>query len=110
MLFGLSNALTTFQKYVNKILAEKLDVIVIVYLDNILIYIKDLEQPYIEAICWVLDQLQKYSFFVNPKKYYFHQDEIRFLEYIVSFKEIDIKAKKIEVIKDWPESKSVYNI
>ena len=42
MLFGLSNTLTIFQGYINKILAEKLDVFVIVYLDNILIYTEDL--------------------------------------------------------------------
>ena len=41
MLFDLSNAPATFQGYVNKILAEKLDIFVIVYLDNILIYTKD---------------------------------------------------------------------
>ena len=41
MLFGLSNAPTSFQGYVNKILAEKFDVFVIVYLNDILIYIKD---------------------------------------------------------------------
>ena len=41
MFFGLSNAPASFQGYVNKILAEKLDIFVIIYLDNILIYIKD---------------------------------------------------------------------
>ena len=40
--FGLFNIPATFQKYVNKILAEKLDIFVIVYLNNILIYTKDL--------------------------------------------------------------------
>ena len=42
MFFGLSNTPTTFQKYINKILAEKLNIFIIVYLNNILIYIKDL--------------------------------------------------------------------
>ena len=60
MFFGLSNAPATFQKYVNKILAEKLDIFVIVYLNNIMIYTKDLGQPYVEAVRWVLDQLRKY--------------------------------------------------
>ena len=55
MLFDLSNASATFQGYVNKILAEKLDVFVIVYLDNILIYTEDPGQPYIDAVRWVLD-------------------------------------------------------
>ena len=41
MRFGLSNTPATFQGYVNKILVEKLDIFVIVYLDDILIYTKD---------------------------------------------------------------------
>ena len=41
MLFSFSNTLATFQGYVNKILSKKLNIFVIVYLDNILIYIKD---------------------------------------------------------------------
>ena len=41
MSFGLSNAPASFQGYVNKILAEKLDVFVIVYLNDILIYTKN---------------------------------------------------------------------
>ena len=50
MLFGLSNALAIFKKYVNKILAKKLDIFVIVYLDNILIYIKDPSKPHVEVV------------------------------------------------------------
>ena len=41
MSFGLFNALISFQDYGNKILAEKLNIFIIVYLDNILIYIED---------------------------------------------------------------------
>ena len=55
MPFSLYNTPATFQGYVNKILAEKLDVFVIIYLDNILIYTEDPGQPHIEAVCWVLD-------------------------------------------------------
>ena len=40
MFFGLFNPLATFQKYINKILARKLDIFIIIYLDNILIYTK----------------------------------------------------------------------
>ena len=48
---GFFNAPATFQGYINKILVEKLDIFIIVYLNNILIYIKDLVQPYVETVC-----------------------------------------------------------
>ena len=72
MPFSLSNTPATFQRYINKILAEKLDVFVIVYLDDILIYIKDPGQPHVEVVRSILDQLRKYSFFANLKKCRFH--------------------------------------
>ena len=41
MFFGLFNAPAIFQGYINKILAKKLDIFVIVYLNDILIYTKN---------------------------------------------------------------------
>ena len=42
MLFELFNIPIIFQEYINKILAEKLDIFIIIYLDNIIIDTKDL--------------------------------------------------------------------
>ena len=39
-----------FQGYMNKILAEKLNVFVIMYLNNIFIYIKNKGEEHVEAI------------------------------------------------------------
>ncbi len=50
MPFGLFNVPATFQDYINKILAEKLDIFVVVYLDNILIYTKDLDQLHVDVV------------------------------------------------------------
>ena len=110
MPFGLFNAPATFQGYVNKILTKKLDIFIIVYLNGIMIYTEDPGQPYIEAVHWVLDQLSKYLFFANLKKCCFHQDEVCFLGYIVLSKYINMEAKKIEVVQEWPEPKSVQDI
>ena len=84
MPFGLSNTLSIFQGYVNKILAEKLNIFVIVYLDDILIYVKDLGQSYVDAVQWVLKNLRRHGFFANLKKYRFYQAEVRFLSYVMS--------------------------
>ena len=84
MPFGLSNAPASFQGYINKILAKKLDVFVIVYLDNIFIYTKDPGQGYVEAVRWMLDVLRRHELFANLKKCQFHKDKVCFLGYIVS--------------------------
>ena len=110
MPFGLSNTPAIFQGYVKKILAKKLDIFVVVYLDNILIYTKNFRQPHIEVVCWVLDKLRRHFFFASLKKCCFYQDKVHFLGYMILSKRISMEAKKIEIIKDWPESKSVCNI
>ena len=55
MPFGLTNAPASFQRYINKILVEKLDIFVIVYLDNILIYTDDDRDGHVSAVRWVLE-------------------------------------------------------
>lgn len=103
MPYGLTNAPAMFHDYTNKILVETLDVFVIVYLDEILIYTKSEGEGYVEAIQWVLDQLQKYLLYANLKKYWLHQDEMRFLGYIVSHQSIRIEEEQIKAIRDWPK-------
>ena len=41
MPFDLTNVPASFQGYINKIFVKKLDIFIIVYLDNILIYTDD---------------------------------------------------------------------
>ena len=82
--FGLSKTPASFYSYINKILAKKLNVFVIVYLDDIFIYTKDKGQGHVEAVQWVLDFLRKNSLYANLKKCQFHQDKFRFLRYVMS--------------------------
>ena len=110
MLFGLTNALATFQNYINKILAEKLDVFIIVYLDDIFIYTKDESKGHVQAMCWVFDQLCKFLLYAILKKCWFHQEEVRFLGYIVSLRGICIEDERIKAVKQWPEPKLVRDI
>ena len=110
MLFGLSNAPASFQGYINKILAEKFDIFVIVYLDDILIYTKDSSQAHINAVWWVFEKLRKHSLFANLKKCQFHTDKVCFLRYVVSAHWVQIENERIKVVKNWLKPKSVHDI
>ena len=73
------------------------------YLDNILIYTEDDGDSHVATIQWVLEQLRKFLLYVNLKKYQFHQDEVRFLDYVVSSKGIRMEDKQIDAVKQWLE-------
>ena len=48
--FKLTNTLASSQGYINKIFAKKLDIFIIIYLNNILIYTDDNENIHIMAV------------------------------------------------------------
>ena len=69
------------------------------YPDDILIYTRDDGDDYVTVVQWILEQLRKFLLYVNLKKCWFHQDEVRFLGYMVFSKGIHMEDKQIEVVK-----------
>ena len=110
MPFGLTNAPESFQGYVNKILAEKLDIFVIIYLEDIFIYTKDPRKAHVKAVWWVLEVLRKYGLYANLKKCRFYKDEVRFLGFVVSRDGIKMEEERINAVKKWLEPQSVRDI
>lgn len=68
-----------------KTLAEKPDIFVIIYPNNILIYTKNASLDYIKNAWFIIKQLRDQDQFINPKNYYFYQEKIYFLGYIISY-------------------------
>ena len=110
MPFKLLNAPASFQDYINKIVAEKLNVFVNIYLDHTLIYTKDASQAYVNTVRWVLNKLRKHGFFANLKKCCFHKNEVQFLGYVISAQGVKMDEEQIEVVKNWLEPKSMRDI
>ena len=110
MPFGLSNAPASFQDYINKILTKKLDIFVIVYLNDILIYTKEPGQAHVDAIWWVFEELRKNGLFANLKKCRFHKDKDRFLRYVMSAQGVQMEEERINVVNNWSEPKFVRDI
>ncbi len=98
--FGLSNTPASFQGYINKILVKKLDIFIVVYLDDILIYTEDPRQLHVKEVRWVLEQLRKHNLYTNLKNGRFYEDEVRFLGFVVLAQGIRMEKEKIEAVRD----------
>jgi hypothetical protein len=70
MPFGLCNAPLTFMTLMNLIFHEKLDVFMIIYIDNILVYSKIIEEhvEHVEHVEYVSNKLHENKVFANKTK------------------------------------------
>ncbi|KAJ1171611.1 hypothetical protein NDU88_003471 [Pleurodeles waltl] len=109
MPFGLCNAPAAFQFFINEVLHEFLDVCVIVYIDDILIYSKNSEE-HTQHVRAVLSKLKENHLFAKLEKCTFNVNKVDFLGYCPSPQGITMDVKKISAIADWPEPSSVKDI
>jgi len=79
------------------VLGEHLDKFIIVYLDDIIIYLNS-EEEYKKYIEWVLQRLYDEEILIAIKKYEFHTTKTNFVGFIIKLKRISIDLKKIEAI------------
>src|SRR6202451_1409652 len=82
MPFGLTNAPASFQSLMNDIFRDMLDECVVIYLDDILIYSKTV-QEHKEHVRRVLKWLQEHQLFAKASKCSFFVDTIEYLGFIV---------------------------
>jgi hypothetical protein len=66
----------------NDILYKYLNVFIVVYLNNILIYLK-LKEEHIKHVKLVLKKLKKNNFLLKLKKYNFYKEEVKFLKHLI---------------------------
>ena len=80
--FGLTNAPATFMALMHTVLHPLLDVCVIVYLDDILIYSKD-PSEHLQHLEQVLELLRENQLYGKLSKCDFSQSQVNFLGYII---------------------------
>ena len=107
--FRLTNAPAAFQCFMNDVFSNLLDVCVVVYLDDILIYSNDITQ-YWSHVKEVLNRLQKVRLYAKVEKCEFHSDSVEYLGYVLSPTGLTMSDTKVKTIQEWPEPKKVKNI
>ena len=109
MPFGLSNAPSVFQRFVNDIFADMLDVSVVVYLDDILVY-SDNPEDHQKHVKEVLRRLHANNLYCKASKCEFNKDTVEYLGFILSKGGLYMSEEKIEAITDWPTPRKVKDI
>ncbi|GBG87032.1 hypothetical protein CBR_g44489 [Chara braunii] len=106
MPFRLCNAPGTFQHAMNRIFHDYLDKFVIVYLDDILIFSKTVEE-HAAHLDKVLSLLRQHKFKINSEKCEFGRTRVLYLGHEISAEGLKPDDAKVASIRDWPRPQSV---
>ena len=93
----------------NNIFADMIDINVIVYLDNILVYSDDLAE-HKRHVQEVLRRLRANGLFAHADKCEFHVTSCEYLRYMLSPNGLMMAQNKVQIIQDWPDPRKVKDI
>ena len=93
----------------NDIFSDLLDICVMIYLDDILIYLNNMSEHY-QHVKKVLKCLHKAGLYAKTEKCKFHSKSVKYLGYILSPSGLTMSNNKVKIIQDWLESKKVKDI
>jgi len=93
----------------NDVFSDLLDVYIVVYLDDILIYSNDITQHW-SHVKEVLKRLQKVGLYAKAEKCEFYSDSVEYLGYVLSSSGLTMSDAKVKTIQEWLEPKKVKDI
>jgi hypothetical protein len=109
MPFSLTNAPASFQRWMNEILSDYLDVFCIAYLDGILIYSDDLKQ-HRRYVKMILRRVEEVRLILKASKCEFHTNKTEYLRYIISPTGIEMDLEKVQAVAEWREPMNVKGV
>lgn len=99
--FGLTNAPATFMSVMNDVFREHLDIFVLVYLDDILIYSPDLD-THVSHLRKVLSLLRQHKLYAKRSKCVFCTRTVDYLGHVISPAGFSMEETKVKAVSSWP--------
>jgi hypothetical protein len=109
MSFGLTNAPAYFMYLMNSVFMPELDKFVVVFINDILIYSKNLED-HARHLHIILQRLREHHLYAKFSKCEFWLDTVKFLGHTISSDGISVDPSKVQQVMDWKPPTLVHQI
>ncbi|KAL0148071.1 hypothetical protein M9458_056611 [Cirrhinus mrigala] len=106
MPFGLRNSAATFQRLMQKVLAELRGQFCFVYIDDIIIFSRSLSE-HSSHLNMILQRLTQANLTLNMKKCHFFKRQLKFLGHMVSEKGVEVDAEKTKAVVQYPSPRDL---
>ena len=109
MPFGLNNAPATFQRLMQNIFREDVLKILLVYLDDIIVYSGTIAE-HLSRLELVFRKLREHGLKIEPGKCQFFRRSVTYLGHVVSSKGVATDPVKTEAVDKWPVPKTLKDL
>ena len=107
--FGLTNGPATFQRLMERVLKGLQWRILVLYLDDIVIFSKTWEE-HVQRLRQVFQRLREAGLKLKPKKCQLFRTQVGFLGHIIDGDGIHTDPDKIRTIQDWPTPSDLHEV
>ena len=109
MPFGLAGAPATFQRLMQTLFRDDMLQILIVYLDDIIVFSQDIRE-HLKRLELVLQKLREHGLKLEPKKCQFFCSKVTYLGHVVSADGVATDPAKTEAVVNWPKPKTLQEL
>uniref|UniRef100_A0A4W5K2I5 ribonuclease H n=1 Tax=Hucho hucho TaxID=62062 RepID=A0A4W5K2I5_9TELE len=109
MLYGLKNAPSVFQSFVDEIFRDLLRQGVVMYIDDIFLY-SATRAEHVSLVRRVLGRLLEHDLYVKAEKCLFFQPSVSFLGYCISTSGVEMESDRISAVRNWQTPTTVKEV
>lgn len=107
---GFTNSPAFCQQMINDVLRDLLDITILAYIDDILIFTTGTLEQHVRDVQEVFKRLATTSFKTAPEKCEFHKKRVKFLGHIISTEGVEIDPEKVKAILEWPTPQNLKDV